>query len=255
MEFLINTFNLLLYQPLFNILILLYQFIPGQDLGLAIIILTLSIKFLFYPLTTKAIKSQRILTELQPKIREIQQKFKQDKEKQIKEIMALYQKEKINPFSGFLPMLIQLPILIALFLVFTRGFGPEQMVYLYDFIPHPETINFTSLGIINLAEGAVGKVIENGTEQSILLWPNIVLIILVSIAQFFQSKMLIPKAKEPNKKEGQIAQISSMVQKQMTYFMPFFTFLILLNLPSVMGLYWLVVTLFSIGQQRLVLKS
>ena len=107
MEFLINAFHLLLYQPLFNALILLYQFIPGQDFGVAIIVLTILIKILLYPLTSKAIQFQKTLIEIQPKIQELQQKFKNDKEKQVKEMMALYQKEKINPFSGFLSSFLQ----------------------------------------------------------------------------------------------------------------------------------------------------
>jgi YidC/Oxa1 family membrane protein insertase len=237
MEFLVNVFNILLYQPLFNTLILLHQLIPGQDFGIAIIFLALLIKFLFYPLTAKAIKSQRTLIELQPKIQEIQQKFKEDKEKQVKEIINLYQKEKVNPFSGLLPMLIQLPVLIALFQIFIKGFSPEQMIHLYDFIPQPEAINLVSFGIIDLKK------------------PDIIIAILTGIAQFFQSKMLIPKIKKINKKEDQMTQISRMVQKQMVYFVPIFTFFILLTIPSAMGLYWLVTTLFSIGEQRLILKS
>ena len=236
MEFFINAFNTLLYQPLFNALIFLYQVIPGQDFGIAIIVLTILIKIIFYPLTTKAIKSQRALAELQPKIQEIQQKFKENKEKQAKEMIALYQREKINPFSGCLPLLIQLPILIALFQVFIKGFGPEQMELLYGFIPCPGVINFYFLGTVNLIE------------------PNIIMALLAGITQFFQSKMLIPKLKK-QQGEGKMAQFSVIMQKQMIYFMPFFTVLILLGLPSAMGLYWLVTALFSIGQQRLIIKN
>lgn len=236
MEFLINAFHLLLYQPLFNALILLYQFIPGQDFGVAIIVLTILIKILLYPLTSKAIQFQKTLIEIQPKIQELQQKFKNDKEKQVKEMMALYQKEKINPFSGFLPILIQIPILIALFKVFSEGLNSEQMIYLYNFVPYPGAINFISFGIINLSQS------------------NIFLAILTAIAQFFQTKRLAPKIKK-NKNDNQMAQISLIMQKQMLYLMPIFTLLFLSILPSALGLYWLVITLFSIGQHYLILKQ
>lgn len=236
MEFLINAFNVLLYQPLFNLLILLYQFIPGKDFGVAIIIFTVLIKIIFYPLTAKAIKSQKILTDLQPKLREIQEKFKEDKEKQVKEMLALYQREKINPFAGLLPILIQLPVLIALFQVFTKGFGLEQMVYLYNFVPYPGVINLFFLGIINLGN------------------PNIIIAFLSGIAQFFQSKMLVFRSKKTKKEQDRMTQVSEMMQKQMIYLMPVFTFFILLGLPSAMGLYWLITSLFSIGQQHLTLK-
>ena len=236
MEFLINAFEILLYQPLFNALIFLYQTIPGQDFGIAIIVLTILIKVVFYPLTTMSIKSQRVLAQLQPKIQEIQKKFKKDKERQAKEMMVFYKKEKINPLSGCFPMLIQLPILIALFQVFIRGFGPEQMELLYGFVTDPGVINFYFLGTVNLIE------------------PNIIMALLAGIAQFFQSKMMIPKIKKIKQGEGQMAQFSAVMQKQMGYFMPIFTVFILLGLPSAMGLYWLVTALFSTGQQHLVLK-
>ncbi len=236
MEFLINVFNALLYQPLFNALVLLYQFFPGQDFGVAIIILTILIKMLFYPLAARAIKSQKALADLQPKIQEIQSAFKNDKEKQIKEMMALYQKEKINPFSGLLPLLIQLPILIGLFQVFIRGFSPEQMIYLYDFIPNPGQVNLSFLGLLNLTE------------------PNLLLSVLAGACQFFQTKMMMPKSKKAKQAEERMEQLSRIMQKQMLYFLPVFTVFILWRLPSAIGLYWLVTSLFTIVQQRFIIK-
>ena len=110
MSFLINIFNTILYRPLFNFLVLLYKHIPGHDFGLAIIILTVSIILLLYPLGTRAIKSQKDLSEIQPQVKEIQEKYKDNKEEQMREIMGLYKKAKVSPFSGFLLLLIQLPI-------------------------------------------------------------------------------------------------------------------------------------------------
>jgi len=100
MDFIIGAFNTILYQPLFNALIFLYQYLPGQDFGIAVIVLTVLIRVLFYPLMLKSITSQRALSELQPKIQEIQEKYKNDKERQSKEMMQLYQREKINPLGG-----------------------------------------------------------------------------------------------------------------------------------------------------------
>ncbi len=237
MEFLINLFNLILYKPLFNILILLYQYLPGQDFGIAIILLTILIRVLFYPLGAKAIKSQKILQELQPKTREIQKKYKDDKEKQTRAIMELYQKEKINPFSGCLPLLIQLPILFALYQVFRRGLVPEEMINLYHFVPNPGQIDPTFFGIINLAQ------------------PLLILAILAGIFQFIQTKMITPKTSKVQKEEGQMAQFSGMMQKQTLYFFPIFTVLILWRLPAAIGLYWIITALFSIIQQYLIFKK
>lgn len=230
----VNIFNIILYQPLFNALVLLYKYLPGNDLGIAIIVLTFLIKILFYPLGSKAIKSQKILSELQPKIKEIQEKYKNDKAGQTKTIMELYQREKINPFSGCLPVLVQLPILIALYRVFWRGLQPGQMTFLYSFISFSGTINPSFLGIINLAK------------------PNLFLAILAGLLQFFQVKMNIPKIRPAKNKKSSFSDI---FQKQTQYFSPIFTVLILFKLPSALGLYWVATTLFSIIQQYFIFKS
>jgi len=234
MSFLVDGFNLLLYQPLLNILVLLYEYIPGHDFGIAVIILTLLIRFLFYPLGIKAIKSQKALSEIQPKVKEVQEQYKDDKEKQAKEIMALYKRENINPFSSFLPLLIQLPVLIALYRVFWHGFQAEQMVNLYSFMPLPGQINTFFLGILDLAA------------------PSLFLAVLAGISQFIQVKMTIPKFK---KKKGKQSDFSQIMQKQMQYFFPIFTVIILLRLPAAIGVYWLTTTLFTIIQQYFILKK
>lgn len=235
MNILTSTFNTVLYQPLFNALILLYQFLPGHDFGVAVIVLTLLIRLVFYPLGTQAIRSQKVLSDLQPKIQEVKKKYKDDKEKQMRATLALYQKEKINPFSGCLPLLIQLPILIALYRVFWRGFQPEQMLNLYSFVAHPASIDPSFLGIINLSR------------------PNIFLAFLAGIAQFFQSKMMMPKL--GNKTKEKSFQLGEMMQKQTLYLFPVLTVFILWGLPSAIGLYWVATTIFSILQQYFISKK
>ena len=237
MELLINAFNVILYQPLFNALVFLYEYLPGHDFGVAVITLTVTIRLLFYPLMVRSIKSQKSLSELQPKIQEIQSKYKDDKEKQARATMELYQKEKINPFGGCLPLLIQLPILFAIYRVFWQGFQPGAMDMLYSFVPHPGVIDPTFLGIINLGEA------------------SLVLAVLAGLTQFFQTKMITPKTPKPKPgEEKMIAQFSGMMQKQMLYFFPIFTVFILWKLPAAIGLYWIITALFSILQQYLISK-
>lgn len=238
-ESFINFFNIVLYQPLFNALILIYEYIPGHDFGISVIILTVLTRVIFYPLGIKAIKSQKAMSELQPKIKEIKEKYKNDKDKEMKATLELYKQAKINPFSGCLPLLIQLPILIALYQVFWRGLQPETMAYLYSFVPNPGLINPNFLGIFNLAESSIA------------------LAIFAGILQFVQTKMTLPKA-SLSKSKG--ADFSQMFQMQMVYFFPIFTVYILSplspwNLPSAIALYWIVTTLFSIGQQFLVFSK
>jgi len=225
-------FQTILYKPIFNALVLLYQYLPGHDFGVSIIVLTCVVRFLLYPFTFKSIKSQKVLQEIQPKIKEIQAKFKNKKEEQARAMMALYKEQKISPFSGCLPLLIQLPILIALFLVLKNlTLDKIDGNILYSFVPNPGAISPMFLGIMNL------------TQKSSLL------AILAGVFQFFQSKMTIPQTKKNSKNGNDFSQI---MQKQMLYFFPILTVFILWGLPSAIGLYWLATTLFSIGQQYLV---
>ena len=234
MEFFINIFNTILFQQLFNFLVLLYIYLPGQDFGLAVIILTIIIRFILYPLMAQSIKSQKALSEIQPRLQEVQKKYQNEKEKQAKAIMEIYKKEKINPLGGCLPLLIQLPILIALYQVFWKGLSEGAMANLYSFIPNPGQIDPYFLGMINLAE------------------PSIILAFVAGICQFIQTKMIIPKVPKISAKDSQTAQFSQMIQKQMMYFFPIFTVFILWRLPAAIGIYWLVTTVFSIIQQYLI---
>lgn len=238
-ELLTSFFYVVLYQPIFNGLILLYQYVPGRDFGIAVIVLTVLIRIIIYPLGTKGIKAQKALSEIQPKVKEIQEKYKHDKEQQARAVMEFYQKEKINPFSGCLPLLIQLPIIIALyrvFLTFKDGLSPEELNVLYSFITYSDGFNTYFLGLINLTEP---------------FWP---LAVFVGLLQFFQTKMLTPTNKNNPNKNDKMSQFSDMMQKQMLYFFPVFIILILWTLPSVVALYLAVFTLFSIVQQHFTLK-
>ena len=110
-------FHSFIYEPIYNTLIYLYDVIPGYDFGVAIILTTILLKTLFIPLSKKQIESQKKMQELQPKIKELQQRYKNDKEKQTKAIMELYKEHKANPFTGCLPLIIQLVFLIAIYQV------------------------------------------------------------------------------------------------------------------------------------------
>lgn len=232
MNIFVNTFDLLLYKPLFNFLVLLYNYLPGHDFGVAIIILTLLVRLILFPSSVKTMKNQRVLNEIQPKIQEIQKKHKDDKEKQVKETLEVYKQAKINPFGSLLPTIIQLPLLIALYRVFGRGFNPSELVNLYSFIPNPGIINASFLGLIDLSR------------------PNIILAILAGIFQFIQTKITMPHFK----KTGAKSDFAKTMQTQMIYFFPFLTVLILVGLPSALALYWTVGSVFLIIEQYFIFK-
>ncbi len=233
-----------------NALILIYEIIPGNDFGIAIILLTVFIRFILYPISAKGIQAQKALTEIQPKIKEAQEKYKEDKERQVKEVLNIYKEAKINPFSGLFPLFVQLPVLIALYRVLW-GVQALEAGVLYSFVSHPGSINSLFLGFIDLAKSGLVEV--NG--ESSYLFGNMMIIVGAGIAQFFQMKMISQQKKDSKEKKDAAQEMAEKMQKQMLYFFPFFTIFILLKLPSAIALYWFAGTIFSIIQQHFILKK
>jgi YidC/Oxa1 family membrane protein insertase len=228
----LELYRIIFSQPIFNFLVWLYDVIPGHDIGIAIVLLTIIIKLLLYPLSKKSLESQKAMQTLQPKLKEIQEKYKDDKQAQTKAIMELYAREKVSPFSSCLPLLIQFPFLIALYQSLMAGLKSQKMEMLYPFVKNPETINVVSFGFLDLSK------------------PNFALAILAGAAQFWQAKML--STSQPPKKAGEGAKDEGMMaimNKQMLYFMPLMTVFIGMSLPGGLTLYWLVMTLLTVLQQ------
>lgn len=226
-----NFFHLILTQPLLNALVWLYNVIPGQDVGLAIVALTLLIRIILIPAFQRSLRSQRELQHLQPKLDELRRKYKDDKEAQTKATLELYKQHKINPFSSCLPLLIQLPILIALYQVFLSGLNNKISGQLYPFISDPGKIQTSFLGLVDLAQ------------------PNLYFGIAAGLLQFVQSKMMTPK-KNPNATD----KTQAIMNAQLTYFMPLVTAFIATRLPAGLAVYWVVTTLFAIGQQYYIMR-
>ena len=231
-----DLFNIVFYQPLFNSLVVLYQYLPGRDFGVAIVVLTIIVKAIFYPIGAKAIKAQKMLEGLKGKIEEVQEKYKTNKEEQARKTMAIYREAGVSPFSGIMPLLIQMPILIALYRVFSDGLKPEAMAHLYSFIHNPGTINPSFLGVADMAQ------------------PSIVFAVIAGILQFVQSWQITKMA--PPKDNGKpVKKQMEMIQKQMQIFLPLFTVIILIKIPSAVALYWVIATLFTVFQQYIIFKQ
>lgn len=234
---LIELYNTILYEPLFNILIFFYNVVPIKDIGFAIILITILVRLVLYPLSKSSIESQKKLQELKPQIDELKVKHKDNKEAFGKATMELYKREKINPASSCLPLLIQLPILIAVYQVFRLGLSNGSFDVLYSFVPHPGTINNMFLGFVNLAE------------------PNTVLAIFAGISQYVQSKMIINIKGDQDKKEKKGNNVADAMSKQMLYMMPLFTVFIGMSLPSGLVLYWLISIVLTVLQQYLIFSK
>lgn len=228
-------FQSLFYQPIFNVLVFLYNIVPGHDFGLAVICLTIFIKLILWPLSKKAITSQKKITELQPEIDKLKEKYKDQKEEMGKALLNLYKEKKVNPFSSCFPILIQLPFLFAVFKVFKEGSNPDSLNLIYSFILRPENINHISLNFIDLSHPVVWLAVASG------------------ISQFWQTKDIMNKAPKIN--ESKENEFSSIMQKQTLYVFPVLTVFIGLSLPGGLSLYWLVGNLINILQQKITVKS
>ncbi|MEW6407420.1 MAG: YidC/Oxa1 family membrane protein insertase [Patescibacteria group bacterium] len=231
-----QLYHTLLFQPLLNLLIWLYNLIG--DIGVAIILVTVLIRLILLIPSQKALKAQKTMQELQPKLDEIRKKYKDDKKKQSEEMMKFYQEKKINPLGSCLPMLIQLPILFALYSVFRKGLQADSMQFLYSFVERPEHINTMFLGFLDM------------------LKPNAILAVVAGMLQFFQSKMMMKKQKSTalGSMPG-LGNIGGMMSKQMTYLMPAMTVFIALSLPSGLALYWATTTAVAILQQWVIMRN
>lgn len=228
-----NIFNTILYQPFLNALIFIYNSLPGRDFGLAIVVMTVVVRLVLMPLSIKALVSQRNITKIQPKLKELQTKYKNDKQALSRETMVLYKEHGVNPLSGCLPILIQLPILIALYQVFNSGFKETSFNMLYNFVKNPGTINHLAFGLFDIAT------------------KNPIMAVLAGGLQFVQTK--ISTANQPTGAGAQDNPMMAM-NKQMLYFFPIFITIIAWNLPFGLTLYWVVTTLFSIFEQLYISK-
>ena len=229
-------FHTLFYQPIFNLLIWFYNLVG--DVGVAIILLTVVLKLVLWPLTMQSLRSQKMLQSLQPKLKALQEKYKDNKQELTKATMALYKEEKVNPFSSCLPLLIQLPFLFALYRVLVDGLGSQNFEALYAFVKNPGLIKTVSFGFVDLAKSSV------------------IIAVLAGAVQFWQTKML-PKPNIPASAGAGAKDESTMalMNKQMMYLAPAMTILIGSKLPGGLAVYWLVMSLLTVGQQYLAFKK
>lgn len=231
-----HLFQIIFYQPLLNLLVFLYNTISFYDMGIAILVLTIIIKLVLWPLSRQSIKSQKSLQDLQPKIDELKKKYADDKQKMGAELMNLYKVHKINPFSSCLPLLIQFPFLLAVFQVFRAGIS-NNLNLIYPFIHKPEVINNIAFGFLDLSK------------------PNIILALLAGAAQFWQAKMMLSKKPEIKTDGAKDENMANIMNKQMTYMMPILTVFIGISLPGGLTFYWFLTTLLTAVQQLFVFKK
>lgn len=235
-----SIFGALIYNPLYNALIFLVTVVPGGDVGLAVVSLTILVKLILFPLSKKATETNMKMKDVQPKVKEIQEKHKDNREMQAVEILALYREHKLNPFSSILVIFIQIPIILGLYWVFLKAGWPDiHTDILYSFVQVPEQVNTMFFGFLNVLERSIP------------------LAVLVGLTQYFQVKFAMPIME--NKKSGTSPSfkedLAKSMQFQMRYVLPIFIAVIAYTLSSAISLYWITSNLFMIGQEMVIRKK
>lgn len=257
-------FFTLIVQPMINFLTAIHGILPQIDFGIAIIILTILIRLILFPLNWKSIKIQKKMSIVQEKKNQIKNTVK-DQEQQAMQIMNLYKTEKVNPFSSCLPLILQFIVLIGLINVL-NGYMAGQIKINGQMQPLENAIyknisfikkdyvyfNKTAFGFLDLTQKAIAK--DKTTNATIYNIYGIILAIMSGILQYIQTKMITPK-KIPSVEGTKEDNITNAMNAQMLYILPIMTIWIGLSFPMGLTLYWIISSILSIIQQAIALKS
>lgn len=265
-----SLFDTFIVQPIFNVLILIYGLFPGGDFGIAVILFTILIRLLMWPLVKKQLHQTKVIRKIQPELKKIKAKAKGNKQVEAQLMMELYRERGVNPFGSIGLLLVQLPIFIALYQVidivtssrdriddFTYGFL-ENLPNIKNLITNPEGFNESLLGIVNLADRAI--------QDSSIYVPVVIIAALAAIAQYYQTKQTLPQADEKKRlrdilkqqatgTEVDQAEVTAAVTNKMVTVLPIVTFFVGLYLPGALVLYFLVSSVVAVIQQHAVLSK
>ncbi len=229
-----NFFHTAFYDPIYNALVALVSLIPGGDIGLAVVVLTIIIRLALLPFSLKAARTQRAMKELEPQLKELKEKHKGNKETEARATFALYKEARVNPFASILIVFIQIPVLLALYLVFFReALSTIDPARLYSFTPVPEITSLLFLGIVAVS----GK--------------SIVLAILAGITQFFQAHVALSGTMKPSG-TGMQADFQKAMGMQLRYVFPFLIATISYTTSSAIALYFITTNIVGVLQEQYV---
>lgn len=237
-----TIWHTLFFDPIYNALVYFIDIIPHGDVGLAIIATVVLVKMILLPLSIKAAKTQRIMKEIEPKVKEIKEKHKDNREEQAKAMMAVYKEANMNPLASVALIFIQIPIVIGLYFAVSRGGGVAlpgiNVDLLYSFVAEPAIITMNFLQTIDI------------TGRSITL------AVAAGIAQYFYTNLTMPKMAErdPDKAPDLKDDFMRNMQLQMRYVMPVLIGVIAYTISAAIALYFLVSNLVGIAQEYWVRK-
>lgn len=229
-------FHIIIYDPLYNALVFLVDVIPTHDVGLAIIALTVFVRFVIYPLSKNAIQSQIAMKKAVPEVEALKKKYKKNSPEQTQAIFAYYREHNIRPFAGIGLMLVQLPILIALYWIFAMGGLPQvDTKILYSFVPQPETVNMFFLGFVDMSAKH-----------------NLGLALLTVVTQFIYSRLSMgPRVGKTAIEESLSNDVARSFDLQMRYVLPVVIGFVVYVVAAAAPLYFVTSNIFMIAQEYL----
>lgn len=263
-------FSDVIIQPIFNLLVLIYALLPGHNFGLALVIFTIVIRLLLWPLVKKQLHQVKVMRRIQPELKKIKKDAKGDRQKEAMLTMALYKEYGVNPFGSIGVMILQLPILIGLYAGLMRIIKDEGQIvsFAYPFLQdlswmkhlaeNIHAFDMTLFGVIDLSKAAL----TNGG----VYWPAMIIVAASAVIQFYTSKQLVPTDKEARKlreilkaagngKQADQSEVNAAVSRSTIYMLPAMVFIFTVNIASALSLYWLVGGLVAYIQQSIILRE
>jgi YidC/Oxa1 family membrane protein insertase len=264
-------FTTLIVQPIFNLLVLIYALLPGHNFGLALVIFTVIIRLLLWPMVKKQLHQARAMRKLQPEIKKIKQATKGNRQKESKMLMELYKEKGINPIGTLPTLAVQLVVLIGLYSGLRKIIDDPHTIITFSY-PAIQHLNWmqhlshnihlfdnTLFGVVDLGRSALAK--GGG-----IYWPAMLIVIGSAVAQFFQGKQLLPTGKDQRglrailkqASSGQPAdqsEVNAAVGRSTMYFLPIMIFFFTVGIASALSLYWLASGLVAYIQQSIILSQ
>ena len=265
-----NLFDVVIVQPILNFLMAIYAIVPGGDFGVSVVIFTIVLRFALWPLAKKQLHQAKAMRKMQPELKKIKEKYKNNSQAQGLAMMDLYKKHNISPFGSIGILLIQLPILIAIYRVvqifalyredlakYTYGFM-ENIPAVKELIADPTHFNQNFLGFIDLT--------QHGISSDGVVIGLVILSLLAAVMQYLLSKQMSPStdngkrlrdvlAEAGQGKEADQAELNAIVMRKMTKVMPIFLFFVMVSLPGALALYMATGNIVAYFQNASILKK
>lgn len=266
-----SIFEVLIVKPIFNLLVFIYAILPGHNFGLAVIIFTVVVRFLMWPLVKKQLHQAKAMRELQPELKRIKQATKGNRQKESMMLMELYKEREISPFGSIGTLIVQLIILIGLYSGLRRVVSHPQAIidYSYSWLHNLSWLkalaadihrfDATLFGMVDLTRPAL----KSGAP---IYWPAMVIVIGSAVSQYFQSKQLMPQSKDSRSlrhilrdasggKQADQSEVNAAVGQSTRYLIPGMILLFTVSLPAALSLYWLASGVTAYLQQARILKQ